>query len=51
LARAKRNVDKEHRAIMDAALSRDADRAVALMREHLELTTKILLRGIDGSGS
>ncbi|SCK15416.1 DNA-binding transcriptional regulator, GntR family [Variovorax sp. HW608] len=43
LAKTKRNVDKEHRELMEAVLARDADRAVALMRDHLQLTTKILL--------
>jgi len=41
--RGKRNVVAEHRAIMDAVLARDADRACALMAEHLSLTTRILL--------
>lgn len=42
--RGKRNVVAEHRAIMDAVLTRDADRACALMAEHLSLTTRILLQ-------
>ena len=46
LSRTKRNVDKEHKEIMDAALARDAERAVALMSEHLRLTTKLLLKSI-----
>jgi DNA-binding GntR family transcriptional regulator len=32
------HVDDEHRAIFDAALARDADRAVELLTEHLETT-------------
>ncbi len=51
LARAKRNVDKEHRELMEAVLDRDADKAVALMHDHLQLTTKILLRGLTASGA
>jgi len=43
LAAAKRDLNREHGAIKDAALARDAERAVALMSEHLELTTRILL--------
>jgi DNA-binding GntR family transcriptional regulator len=35
---------KEHRAIKDAALARDADRAVALLGRHLEGTTRGLLK-------
>jgi DNA-binding GntR family transcriptional regulator len=51
LARTKRNVDKEHRELMEAVLARDADRAVALMRDHLQLTTKILLKGLATPGA
>jgi DNA-binding GntR family transcriptional regulator len=32
------DVDAEHRAIVDAALARDTDRAVALLTQHLETT-------------
>ena len=46
VSRTKRNVDKEHKEMTDAALARDANRAVALMQEHLQLTTKILLKGV-----
>lgn len=35
----------EHRALLDAALARDADRASRLMVDHLELTCRILLSG------
>jgi len=49
LSRTKRNVNKEHKDLMEAALARDADRATALMREHLQLTTKILLKSIADS--
>ena len=43
LAAAKRDLNREHGAIKDTALARDAEPAVALMSEHLELTTRILL--------
>jgi len=33
----------EHRAIMRAALARDADRAVGLLSEHILLTTRLLI--------
>ena len=46
LTRTKRNVDKEHRELMEAVLARDADRAVALMREHLQITRNNLLKCI-----
>ncbi len=38
-----RDVDKEHRAIVNAALARDAETAVRLLAAHLERTTHILL--------
>ncbi len=40
---AKRDVGQEHQALLDAALARDADRAVALLGAHLSATTNILL--------
>jgi DNA-binding GntR family transcriptional regulator len=39
----RRPTNDEHLAILDAAVARDADRAVALLTEHLELTYQILL--------
>jgi DNA-binding GntR family transcriptional regulator len=39
----RRDVEAEHRHIMEAALSRDADRAAEAMSVHLRLTTRILL--------
>jgi len=39
---AKRDVEHEHRELLDAALARDAERATALLREHLEETARIL---------
>ena len=38
-----RDLDKEHREIADAAISRRIDLATALLREHLKKTTTILL--------
>lgn len=39
----RRNVDKEHRAIVNAAIARDAEGATRLLAAHLEKTTQILL--------
>jgi len=39
----RRNKGAEHRSLMDAALARDADRAVALLTEHYESTTRTLI--------
>jgi DNA-binding GntR family transcriptional regulator len=39
-----RDVDGEHRQIMEAALARDAARANGLMRRHIGATTTILLK-------
>lgn len=44
LAEAGRDLNREHQGIMDAALARDPARARALMTEHLELTTRLLLQ-------
>lgn len=38
-----RDVAGEHRAIADAAIARDAEAACAAMRDHLRLTTRILV--------
>jgi DNA-binding GntR family transcriptional regulator len=48
LARRIRNVDGEHKDLMTAALARDADRAVALLAQHLSATTRILLEVGEG---
>ena len=37
-----RDVAKEHREILQATISRDADRAADLLRDHIALTTKLL---------
>ena len=43
LAREERDVDAEHKAIMEACLARDADLAAALMDAHLAKTSEIVL--------
>ena len=43
LAKRTRNIEDEHRKIMDAMLARDADKAIGLMTAHLGATTRILL--------
>lgn len=42
-----RNPHAEHKAIADAALARDADRAVALLAEHYRKTTTAIVRRMD----
>jgi DNA-binding GntR family transcriptional regulator len=42
----RRDVPAEHRALMEATLARDADRAVALLVEHIRFTTRILLESM-----
>jgi DNA-binding GntR family transcriptional regulator len=46
LARQGRDRNLEHRELMNAAISRDGDRAVLLMTAHLTLTTQILLEAL-----
>ncbi|TCR80738.1 FCD domain-containing protein [Rhizobium sp. BK376] len=43
-----RDVAGEHKAIFDAVIARDANRAVALMESHLQLTTDILIQSLTG---
>ena len=43
LARRDRDRNQEHRELMDAMISRNADRAVELMTAHVNLTTQILI--------
>jgi DNA-binding GntR family transcriptional regulator len=43
LAREDRDVDAEHRALLDACLARDADLACRLIDDHLQRTSNILL--------
>lgn len=40
-----RDFDTEHQSIMDAALARDADAAIALTIEHFVETTRVILSG------
>jgi DNA-binding GntR family transcriptional regulator len=47
LSKVERDLDKEHREIADATLSRDSQRAVALMNEHLQMTAKIMLDAVS----
>lgn len=43
--RARRDVDREHREIMEAVISRDADLAARLTETHIRNTTDLLLAG------
>lgn len=43
LARENRDVDSEHKAILNACLARDADRACALIEDHLNRTSAIVV--------
>jgi DNA-binding GntR family transcriptional regulator len=43
LAKSTRDIDKEHRAILDATIARDTKMACALLKAHIEQTTMILL--------
>jgi DNA-binding GntR family transcriptional regulator len=43
LSQVERDINQEHKDIMDAAISRNAERAVGLLRDHLQFTTQILL--------
>lgn len=49
LARVERDVVQEHAGLVDAALARDADRAVALLNAHLTTTVQILIDRSDAS--
>jgi DNA-binding GntR family transcriptional regulator len=40
----------EHRALLDAALRRDRDTAVALLRAHINRSTEVLVRGLSDGG-
>jgi DNA-binding GntR family transcriptional regulator len=51
LARRERNRNQEHRDLMEAAIERNADRAVELMTAHLNLTTQILLEALEASSN
>ena len=45
-----RDVQQEHQAILEATLARDSDKAVHLLAEHLETTTRILLNFVNKRG-
>jgi DNA-binding GntR family transcriptional regulator len=47
LSKVDRDLDREHREIAEAALSRDSERAVALMNEHLQMTAKVILDAVS----
>ena len=42
-----RDAPAEHREMLEAALARDADRAVAALRPHIERTTTVLLAALE----
>ncbi|RYM65566.1 hypothetical protein BSQ98_07335 [Serratia liquefaciens] len=44
-----RDVDGEHQAIMDAVLSRDADRAVELLSQHYQSTVQRIINQADST--
>lgn len=46
LRRSHRDVNAEHKAILDATIADDADKACALLAEHFNATTQILLDSI-----
>ncbi len=46
LSKVDRDLNREHREIAEAALSRDSERAVALMNEHLQMTARVILDSV-----
>ncbi|MEV5706183.1 FCD domain-containing protein [Actinoallomurus sp. NPDC052274] len=44
-----RDLAGEHKALADAALARDADRAATLLRDHIAHTTEILISGVTAA--
>lgn len=46
-----RDVAGEHRAILEAALARDAVLAARLLRDHIAHTTQVLISGAESSGA
>jgi DNA-binding GntR family transcriptional regulator len=50
LARIERDVNSEHKEIMDAALAKDIPKALALLESHLTVTTRVLLDTPEVSG-
>lgn len=49
LDEAGRDVAAEHKAICDAAIGRDKETAARLIKEHIERTTDIILRGVQSN--
>jgi DNA-binding GntR family transcriptional regulator len=47
---ANRDIDAEHKELLDAVLARDAGRAAATVTNHFMLTTAILLEGMNRPG-
>ncbi|MCA0241224.1 MAG: FCD domain-containing protein [Proteobacteria bacterium] len=47
-SRQNRDPGKEHRALMDAAMARDAEKAAKLLGEHFWATTEIILKAVFG---
>lgn len=47
-AGASRDVHEEHRAIFHAAMARDAERACALIRQHIDNTVNVIVKMLDG---
>jgi GntR family carbon starvation induced transcriptional regulator len=45
-----RDVQGEHKALMEATLARNADRACEVLRTHFNETTKLVLSGLDEAG-
>ena len=45
LDRSGRNIGNEHKAIADATIARKTEKASAALRDHLEKTTRILVKG------
>jgi GntR family carbon starvation induced transcriptional regulator len=45
-----REVDAEHRAIMDACVARDAETAIKLMNQHVDLSCEIVLSFLRSAG-
>lgn len=45
-----RDVEGEHKALMEAALARNAEKACEVLRTHFSETTKLVLLGLDEAG-
>ncbi len=46
----RRNIAKEHKALLDAAIAHDADLGVELIASHIQRTTDLLLTGREAAG-